>query len=678
MSALRHSSNSLDLVQSRTFLFSSPELQNLSSSTPGQPSPQWLVGDADQDYFRTRRASGGPQEQLWSYSGDGPSLTRHHSEQSHDSAKGNPSLEDTCAATNEADRQAGNDDAFKNDSNSNKSPMPNLAASRLPAEIIQEIFLYLHPKDFNSARHSCRNWMISSLDSSLLRTMLQRGAWWCGAHGELWSHTTDSRSSEEWLLSRHLARQCALSSGWTGNGVDKSSSDGACALVKTAEVKFSELSHGYIGTSGNPAPPLIFAVSICGQYLMIAEASMIYIYLLGEGGIRLLTNVVCPRKALAMSMDASEHRFAIAVLLEGRMGMVCDLKFGPTHREAPNVLPGDYIESTSGNRSTSGPSLFTSRLYPLDSRASSGFQNASHMETPQTFSTVNVRNSDMNSTLYETTNPEAHNENLINQTWNLHLHYLDHSRHCQRKHKHTIFCDYISPNGRMPLENGPHTIYRHLCSEDDPPRSVAICPQRRCVAFGCSSGIELHWIDARTGQDLQRWFPLSAPSDFLYFLNPRPGVDSAHKLRIISSIAHPQDREGIRSRFFPETPANILAWDYRAVDRESRCSAVPSTDHYRAVPLSDGYHHLFTDPVSSALYLGSDAPLGGGVKLLRKIRFIPPATAVPRFFAPELLPPTAYAVGAALEMGARVAAAYGSAIVLFNVPADVLLASQTE
>ncbi|KAK7542771.1 uncharacterized protein J3D65DRAFT_547182, partial [Phyllosticta citribraziliensis] len=678
MSALRHSSNGVDLGRSRSFLFSGPDLQNLSSSTPDQSSPQWSLTDSEHDYFRVRRASTATQEQLWSYSGDGPSLVRDHSEQSHGSATDINDLENTFAASTEVNQQGGTEDNFERGSSPESSSFAYLAVSRLPAEVIQEVFSHLHPRDFNSARHSCRIWMLSSLDRNLLRIMLQRGAWWYGAHGELWSHATSIRYSEEWLLSRHLARQCALSAGWTGNGVDKSPPDGACALVKTTEVDFSELSHGYIGTGRKTGPPLIFAVSICGQYLMIAEASMIYIYSLEGDGIQLLTNVVCPRKALAMSMDASEHRFAMAVLLEGRMGMVCDLKFGPAHCEAPNIAPGDYIESTSGHRSTTGPSLFTSRLYPLDSRATSVSQNTSHVPTSQTFNTVNVRNSDMNSTLYETTNPQARNDNLINQTWNLHPHHLENARHCRQKHKHTMFCDHITPSRRMPLENGPHTVYRHLCSEDDPPRSVAICPQRRCVAFGCSSGIELHWIDAQTGQDLQRWFPLSAPSDFLFFLNPRPGVDSTHKLRIISSIAHPQDREGIRSRFFPETSPNIVVWDYRTVDRERRCSAVPSTDHYRAVPLSDGYHHLFTDPISSALYLGSDAPLGGGVKLLRKVRFIPPATAVPSFFAPELLPPTAYAVGAALEMGARIAAAYGSAIVLYNVPTDVLLASRTE
>ncbi|KAK8197302.1 uncharacterized protein BKA78DRAFT_292464 [Phyllosticta capitalensis] len=711
MSAFRHTFNTRDLLRSRNFLFSSPELQNLSISTPDEWSPQWTPDEFDQEYFRVRRASKGTQEQFWSYTGDGPSLHRGDSDQSGDSDAEHADNESGPSTEMNSPRKYCGDTGCQTGWDS-KSCLPASAVSKVPMEVIQDIFSYLHPRDFNAARHSCRSWMLSSLDRSLLTTMLQRGAWWSGAHAELWAHS-NGPFSEEWLLSRHLARQCALSSGWTGNGVDKVSPQTTCALVKTAEIDFSELSHGYIGTGQKPAPSLIFAFSICGQYLMVAESSMIYIYTLEGGSISLLTNVVCPRKALAMSMDASEHRFAIAVLLEGRMGMVCDLKISPDICEhAPDVVPGDYVESSSGYRTRTGSSLFLSRLYPLDSRSTSVSQDATHMAVPPAFNTVNVRNSDMNSTLYETSNPEAHNENLINQTWNLHLHYLNHTRRCQRKHKHTLFCNH--PGDRLPLENGPHTIYRHLCSEDDPPRSVAICPQRRCVAFGCSSGIELHWIDAQTGQDLQRWFPLSAPSDFLYFLNPRPGVDSARKLRIISSIAHPQDREGIRLRFFPEVSPNILAWDYRAVDRERRwypgstnpphsvsirgrnasqdynnspfspssplslSSTIPSTDHYRAVPLSDGYHHLFTDPISSALYLGSDAPLGGGVKLLRKIRFIPPATAVPRFFAPELLPPTAYAVGASLETGALVAAAYGSAIVLYNIPADVLLASRAE
>lgn len=42
------------------------------------------------------------------------------------------------------------------------------------------------------------------------------------------------------------------------------------------------------------------------------------------------------------------------------------------------------------------------------------------------------------------------------------------------------------------VEQEAKSTYRNLCSEEDAPRSVAICPQRRCVAFGCHGGIELH------------------------------------------------------------------------------------------------------------------------------------------------------------------------------------------
>lgn len=42
------------------------------------------------------------------------------------------------------------------------------------------------------------------------------------------------------------------------------------------------------------------------------------------------------------------------------------------------------------------------------------------------------------------------------------------------------------------VEHQTKSTYYSLCNDDNPPRSVAICPQRRCVAFGCSNGIELH------------------------------------------------------------------------------------------------------------------------------------------------------------------------------------------
>ena len=109
-------------------------------------------------------------------------------------------------------------------------------------------------------------------------------------------------------------------------------------------------------------------------------------------------------------------------------------------------------------------------------------------------------------------------------------------------------------------------------------------------------------VDALTGQDLNRWFPLTAPSDFLYFLPPRRGIDSAKKLRLISSAVHPKDVSPLARRFGvgPDSLAFWDTWEPRA----------GQSDHFQAVPLSDGYHILFIDPESGGLCLGSDAPLG--------------------------------------------------------------------
>ncbi|KAH8602917.1 hypothetical protein B0O99DRAFT_15511 [Bisporella sp. PMI_857] len=217
---------------------------------------------------------------------------------------------------------------------------------------------------------------------------------------------------------------------------------------------------------------------------------------------------------------------------------------------------------------------------------------------------------------------------------------------------------------------GSRSLYRNLCSDDDPPRSVAICPQRRCVAFGCSAGIELHWVDALTGQDLNRWFPLTSPSDYLFFLPPRKSVDSAKKLRLISSTASPQLKSVIAQRISGSfSSQDVVFRDYHHTRGFSR---MDSSDHYRAIPLSDGYHILFTDPSTGLLCLGTDAPIGGPTKLLRKIWFEGPAGQGS---------PVAYASGTNITSGVRVAAAFGKeneqSIWFYSVPNDVFAASQT-
>lgn len=377
-----------------------------------------------------------------------------------------------------------------------------------------------------------------------------------------------------------------------------------------------------------------------------------------SGALRPFTCIICPRRVLACSMDTSSNRDAIAILMDGRMGLVCAVT-GNSNRSGKATYMRDLRKMqedssvfpvSRGGSWRNDHSIGTShsvRSYPASN---------SHLQV-----SLVAPDSGIRSPSYADSDPEQ---------------YVPSDAPTGRaKYPRLSTSTY-----QMPIEASPPTLYALLCSADDPPRSVAICPQRRCVAFGCSSGIELHWVDALTGEDLNRWFPLTAPSDYLYFLPPRAGVDSAKKLRLVSSQGIPGERSSLSERFVGRKK-NSAFWG--VTDYALRSSGVhpgqneydqPSTlrrvvggsDHYRAVPLSDGYHLLFTDPYSGLLCLGNDAPLGGPTKLVRKLCFLGPIGEGS---------PICYAAGANLRYGVMVVAAYGvgreQSIWFFRVPADV-------
>jgi hypothetical protein len=379
----------------------------------------------------------------------------------------------------------------------------------LPVEIVQHVYDYLGPKDFNAARHTCRNWMRASLDKNLLLAMLSRGGWLSGAENSVNAiratvpHVpVTALQSEEWSLSQHLSRQCVLGSRWTGNGLDTRS-----ALVKSSEIDFSELANGH-------ASGLLFATSLCSRFLCVARETLIYIYDLASGHPVPMTSVVCPRRVLEMSMDVSSGRHAIAALLEGRMGMVCELHYG---RE---MVGQTFMESD--NKDNNHPTQMITKASVQTSHAN-GFEEVIEHGEPAvleqhrgfpyvqerdatTFNAIGIRSNDQDVSLRGADDPRTFDQQCINRVWNLDV------RGPSQTSGHQTSCVADTCAQSIPVENGTSTFYRHLCSEDDPPRSVSICPQRRCVAFGCSAGIELHWIDALTGQSLSRWFPLTAPS----------------------------------------------------------------------------------------------------------------------------------------------------------------------
>ncbi|PFH63422.1 hypothetical protein XA68_10012 [Ophiocordyceps unilateralis] len=475
---------------------------------------------------------------------------------------------------------------------SDSTPRPS--SMRLPTELLQHIFLFLSPVDFNAARHTCRAWFIASLHQLLLVEMLRRG----GCH--------------ELVMSKWISRECNLA-------------DPNCrAFAERGLSDFGDMVHRARSSA------VAFTVSLCGRYLLATHGQVAYIYELNHvcppgrsawarplrrrqgmplGFLRPVTTVICPRRIIACSMDTSAGRYAVAFLMDGRMGMVCHITRGTKPSASPTTHPENVASGSRSSPSTKWPK--------------------------------------------------------------------------------PCVCYERSPYCSPRLEANQRSIYRNICHADDPPRSVAICPQRNCVAFGCGAGIELHWVDALAGQDLSRWFPLSSPCDFLHFLPARRGLDTARRLRLISSAAAIGDSSGsslgdilhgLSSSLFGSASTAVVSLMGAAETRPTTGAAdtadirKANTDHYRAVPLSDGYHILFTDPRTGNLCLGTDAPVGSLTRLLRKVWFRPPPEAI----SPA---PIVYTAGADLRHGVRVVAVFATAavtdqpdsqmIVFYSLPPDV-------
>lgn len=222
-------------------------------------------------------------------------------------------------------------------------------------------------------------------------------------------------------MGKWLARECAISDPKRNAFVEVGHTD-FTGLVPGCE---DDILHG----------DLYYTVSLCGRFLLVAHGMVVHIYELNHtcsparsqwtfpwqsrgnmklGILRPVTKVICPRQVLACSMDTSAGRYAVAVLMEGRLGMVCDIMAERIGTSKPT--------SINTSHETSGPS------------------------TPGSISRIST----------------------------------------------SCICQENPVTQSPPIEEGTRSIYRSVGHSDDPPRSVALCPQRSCVAFGCSYGIELH------------------------------------------------------------------------------------------------------------------------------------------------------------------------------------------
>ena len=567
-------------------------------------------------------------------------------------------------------------------------PLHFPALYRLPPELVQAVLRCVEsPRDFDAARHTCRAWMVASLDPKLLSWMIRKGGWWASWAAEKERSmlaSGDGKQDEIWSMSRALARECAFASvartdrnGSVSSPVARFQLDGTVdedydearttPFELVLEADCSALSDLYTSVfsegmwrrvSPQSLYGLHFTPSVCGRFVLAYHGYQIFIYRLGQRcrphlgtsaagfpeGQRLETNpkmlreqaaistvssIICPRRVLAVSMDTSSGRHAVAALLEDRVGLVCDL-------QSP-CLASDGNRPWSAAAELAAPEpegLEAEHVHwcPYPFGSSLPFVRATeHIQ----FAPTRIIFGDDSPALHIGLGSEAS--------------YYRSIRAFSIYHPSNASTECVP----IDRETGSRSVFRGLGAADDPPLSVAICPQRRCVAFGCAAGIELHWTDALTGHSLNRWFPLAAPSDYLYFLPLRRGLDSAKKLRLVSSTAPP-------SRKIAIDPSPAVATGGAPESRDDRIRA--NADTIRAVPLTDGVHVAFTDPVSRRLFLGSDALAGAPARLSRKIVLE----------GPPNVRPTTYAVGRDLSWGARVAAAYGDEVWLFSVPADIL------
>ncbi|CAI7586981.1 unnamed protein product [Penicillium crustosum] len=252
-----------------------------------------------------------------------------------------------------------------------------------------------------------------------------------------------------------------------------------------------------------------------------------------------------------------------------------------------------------------------------------------------------------------------------------------------------------------------HFFY-NICTVDNPPRTVALCPGRPIVAFGCAAGIEIHSVNETKRNEQRKHFTLPQPSEILHFLPSSSEIPS--ELRLISSLAGP----GLHECKCPPSPspsssssstsspkldpknnqfhflADIQSFNRRRIPHAPSRSFVRATHchHYRAVPINDGFHIMFIEPCTNLLCIGTDAPIGGTTNLTRAFVCVPPPfsntqdgqtktpppSPSPSNTTPppaDLPIPTTFAAGSDLRWGLRVVAAYGDRLVLYSIPLDV-------
>ncbi|KHN98957.1 uncharacterized protein MAM_03419 [Metarhizium album ARSEF 1941] len=483
------------------------------------------------------------------------------------------------------------------------------------SEILQYMYSFLATADFNAARHTCRSWFSASLHRTLLVQMLKQGGWWSSMLRII---------TPAGMAGLPGTSQERIMGKWISRECNLANPNGN-AFTQVGETDFRRLPSGR--RTSQLHGDISFTVSLCGRYLIATLDQLAYIYEL---------NHVCQPGRSAWSMP-----------LRRRQGMPLGFMRPVANIICPRRILCASMDTSSGRDSVAF--LMEGRVGMVCGIAKD--QSLTPRLSP--FAIYAAGPSDSGSLPISRVNsPTTPDKPCI--------------------------CHERSPREPPLVDVGERSVYRNICTADDPPRSVAICPQRegtdnaqKLRLISSAAGLLSPLDDVMDSQNEHRTtvFGEERTGDAPLWSTGATRLDS--RQAAFTRPREPRRPMCLRSRAFQDAHILLDSGGIRTVSARS-------ADHYRAVPLSDGYHILFTDPRTGCLCLGTDAPIGSVTRLLRKVWFRPPGAALSAI-------PILYAAASDTRHGVRVVATFAAAsppntrdavpnkqvVVFFTVPPDL-------
>jgi hypothetical protein len=295
-----------------------------------------------------------------------------------------------------------------------------------------------------------------------------------------------------WHLSCLLASECALAGKWTGNGVGHYHRTDLPRnpMAETLNVDLRAISLDEKGNAKNQAKGKTCATSMCGKYYIVAFDTKIYIYEMNGLSFQIVSRISCNKTVQTVALDASRDSFAMAAILEGRVGLFRDMENTPL----PEAVDPWEVANMQSGPASQWPLM---ELFNAGVRDPwSGVRDITMGEVDEL--SINAGSLGASTLLHPSTNVASQ------------LSWVRYDRDSKARWSgirsvqsasDTAWPDELENveivKGKMSKSKQPSllpNVFRNICDENDPPISLAISPTRSSVAFGNKTGVELHWV----------------------------------------------------------------------------------------------------------------------------------------------------------------------------------------